>query len=540
MDENKKFDKLVKKFFWTTVKRNPDLATYLGLHQFDSKMPNESRKRYLEDIKIYEDFLKNFKKIQMKKLSEERKIDLQAAIYKINLVLFFLKEIRYWEKNPDIISSLGDSIFPLFVKNYAPFEKRIKNIIARVEQFPKIIKQTKGRIKKPVKLWIVLALESCDTLPQFLDIILKTAKRRKIDKKLLKRLEKANEKAKLSIKNYKIYLESLLDKADNNFAIGEAKFRKLIKLRKLNMTPEEILEFGEKKLKELKRKLKIVARKIKKDANLDEIRKVITKKHPKSFKDALKSYRKIIKDARKFVKQKKFATLPKNEKIIVIETPSYMRHFIPFAAYFSPAKFEKKQLGIYIVSPPYTNDLSRYNYADIKNTSVHEAYPGHHLQLTCANTNPSLIRLLLNPTEFVEGWAHYCEEEMKKLGFDNSPEGWFILIQDMIWRAARIIIDVKLSSGKMSYEEAIDFLVKEVGMEKERARAEVNRYTLSPSYQLSYLLGKHLIKKLKQEIKSKMGKKFTDKFFHDTLLYSGNLPLFLMRKIFEQKIKNIG
>ncbi|MEM5801893.1 MAG: DUF885 domain-containing protein [Candidatus Aenigmatarchaeota archaeon] len=537
MNEDKKFDNLARKFFWTFVKRNPDFATYLGLHQFDAKMPNESKKRYLEEIKIFQKFLKEFKKVDYQKLSDERKIDLEAVIYFIELSLFKLKEIRHWEQNPDIASFLGDTLFPLFTRDFAPFEKRIKNIIAREKQFPKVIKQAKTRIKNPVKLWVELGIESCETLPSFLDEILKVAKEKKLNKKVLQQLEKVTLKSKKAIEDYKNYLKKILPKAKRKFAIGYKKFKKLIELRKLGMTPEEILEFGEKQLAELKNKLKILAEEIKPGATIEEVRKIIQQNHPETFNEILESYRKAIKISKEFVEEMDFATIPKNEELIVIETPAYMRHLIPFAAYFQPAKFEKKQTGIYIVTPPYTKDLGRYNYADINNTSVHEAYPGHHLQLACANTNPSLIRLLLNPTEFVEGWAHYCEEAMKELGYDNTPEGWFVLTQDMIWRAARIIVDVKLSTGKMSYEEAIDFLVKEVGMEKERARVEVNRYTLSPGYQLSYLLGKHLIKKLKEEIKEKMGNKFTHKFFHDTLLYSGNLPIFLMRKVFEQKIK---
>ncbi len=394
----------------------------------------------------------------------------------------------------------------------------------------------KTRIKDPVRLWVEMAIESCETLPTFLDEILRVAKEKKVNKKIVLKLEKANEKAKKSIENYKNYLKKLLKKSKDEFAIGEEKFRKLIELRKLEMTPEEILSFGEKQLEELKNKLKILAEEIKPGASVEEAIKLVEQNHPKDFQEILKCYRESIKISKEFVKEMDFATIPKKENLIVMETPVYMRHFIPFAAYFQPAKFEKNQIGIYIVTPPYTENLGKYNYADINNTSVHEGYPGHHLQLTCANQNKSLIRLLLNPTELVEGWAHYCEEEMKNLGFDNSPEGWFVLTKDMIWRAARIIVDVKLSTGKMSYDEAVKFLMDNVGMEEVRAKAEVNRYTLSPSYQLSYLIGKHLIKKLKEEIMQKMGNKFSNKFFHDTMLYSGNLPIYLMRKVFEEKI----
>jgi len=100
-------------------------------------------------------------------------------------------------------------------------------------------------------------------------------------------------------------------------------------------------------------------------------------------------------------------------------------------------------------------------------------------------------------------------------------------------------VDVKLSRGEMSFEEAVEMLVKEAGMSREAAVAEVKRYTQTPGYQLSYLLGKHLILKLKEEVKQKMGDKFDEKFFHDTITANGYLPISMLRKIFERKISKL-
>lgn len=109
--------------------------------------------------------------------------------------------------------------------------------------------------------------------------------------------------------------------------------------------------------------------------------------------------------------------------------------------------------------------------------------------------------------------------------------------KDVVWRAARIIVDVKLSTGKMSYDEAVDYMVKTVGMERRDAEKEVKRYTQNPAYQLSYLLGKKMIKELKEEVKEKMGDDFKEKFFHDTILYAGSVPMKYLRKIFYKKIE---
>ena len=217
-----------------------------------------------------------------------------------------------------------------------------------------------------------------------------------------------------------------------------------------------------------------------------------------------------------------------------------MAHTTPFAAYFPPAKFSKKQLGIYVVTPPLQKGtLEKHNYTSIFNTSVHEAYPGHHLQLTAGFRNPSLVRTLANATEMVEGWAFYCEEYMRDVGFNNTPETRFVQTLDEIWRAARVVIDIKLQTGKMSFKEAVDFLIKQTGMEKGNAVAEVKRYTKNPSYQLSYLVGKYLIKKLKREIQEKMEERYSDRFFHETILKAGGIPVKYLREEFDLKIRNI-
>ncbi len=235
--------------------------------------------------------------------------------------------------------------------------------------------------------------------------------------------------------------------------------------------------------------------------------------------------------------EKQLATVYEEDKLLVEETPAFMAPLLPFAALVSPGKFDSKQVGNYIVTRPHeAGNLGKHlNYASIANTAVHEGFPGHFLQMTVSNRG-SFVRLFAGGTETIEGWAHYCEQMMMERGFNRSPEVQFMQVNDAIWRAVRIIVDVKLSRGEMSFDEAVDMLMKEARISKEGAVAEVRRYTLSPGYPLSYLLGKHLILKLKEEVKQKMGNKFSERFFHDVVTANGELPMFLLKKIFDTKI----
>ncbi|MHA2105064.1 MAG: DUF885 domain-containing protein [Candidatus Hodarchaeales archaeon] len=536
MKPDERFDKLANEYFNIVLKRSPITATYLGIHKYDHLMPDASRKRILEDIRIEKNFLKRFQNFNPKGLSEDRRIDRELAIHEFNLSLFYSEKLKYWEKDLDIAETIGVAIFPLFVRDFAPVEKRIQNIVSRLKQSKRLIEQVKKRVNKPVTIWTQISIESCETFPIFLKEVLDYAKKR-VSKKLFKELEKTIHETIENVQTYQKYLEKLLPKTSKEFAIGPNNFKKLIELREIGLTPNQILNLGKKYLKSSKLALRKAANEIKSGASIEDVKKIVKSRHPKTFEHALEHYKSSIKKAKEFVIKNNFATLPKNEKLLVIQTPSFLRHTTPFAAYFPPAKFDKNQLGTYIVTPPgkHAERMMDHNYSSIGNTSVHEGYPGHHLQLVCANKNKSIMRIFAHATEFVEGWAHYCEEYMKNLGYNNTPATEFVCTSDMIWRATRIIIDVELSTGKMSFDEAVNFLIKNTGMHKEAALAEIKRYTQSPSYQLSYLLGKHLIKQLKDEVKKELAERYSDKLFHDTLLYAGCLPIKYMRRVFGLK-----
>jgi uncharacterized protein (DUF885 family) len=182
--------------------------------------------------------------------------------------------------------------------------------------------------------------------------------------------------------------------------------------------------------------------------------------------------------------------------------------------------------------------MREHNYSSISNTSIHEAYPGHHLQLAVANRHPSLTRILTDAPEFVEGWGMYSEQLMREQGFDDAPNFRAALYTDAIWRACRIILDVRMHRGELTVEEATAFLVGHTRFEGANARAEVNRYTYTPTYQLSYLLGKVLLLQLRTDEQRRLGDKFDLRAFHDTLLNAGSLPISFHRRLLRETIRS--
>ena len=304
------------------------------------------------------------------------------------------------------------------------------------------------------------------------------------------------------------------------------------------MTADEIYKLGVKYLKELKEERARLAEKISPGKTVDEVLKQIQANAPKTFEEVLDLTRKQVERAKRFLIDNNIATVDERDVLHVVETPAFVAPLIPFAALWLPGQFEKVQEGIYTVTRPKDiKDLGKdANYASIPNTAVHEGYPGHFLQTSRSNRSGSFVRHMGSGTETVEGWAHYCEEMMREHGFHKSLESRFIQVNEMIWRAVRILVDVKLAQGEMRLDEAVDMLVKETGMSKDGAIAEVRRYTQSPGQPLSYLLGKHFILKLRDEIKEKMGGKYSEKFFHDTMIENGYLPMSMIKDVFELKL----
>ena len=518
------------------MRQHPIYATYMGLHQFDGKMPEGSRESILKDIESMKHYLSLFEAFPNDELPKDKSLDRDLAIHSLKLELFEQESLRFWESIPEGVNTLGDALFPLIARNFAPFKLRLDSMLQRIEKAPRFLEETKSRIQRPVKLWVEIATESSKNLPYFLDTIISNAKSNHLN---TPRLENAIKDLCESLKEYEDWLSTeLIPNSQLEFAIGQEKFDKLLLLRGLDMESSKILTFGESSIQKEKQRLKEISKKIDPSASIQQVKVKIKSKHPSSFEDALNTVKQTVQDAKQFVVESGYATIPEGEDLLVMETPSYLKHIIPFAAYFSPARFEPSKVGIYITTrhEEKTDSLVELNYASVANTAVHEGYPGHHLQLTYNALHPSLVRSLFSGTEFIEGWAHYCEEAMQLLGWRNTLEAQFMQTVDLIWRAARIIIDVRISTNRITFENAVNMLVEETGMMKSAATAEVKRYTYTPGYQLSYYLGKHLIKNIKKDAKKLWGDRFSDRRFHDLLLSSGGMPVkFLKQVIIDSK-----
>jgi uncharacterized protein (DUF885 family) len=538
-DADARFDRIVERWFRERLELQPELGTYHGIHDRDDRLSGGTREQVEAETAFHRAAVAEMDRVDPSDLSADRALDRDLLIHEARLILHELEERKTWNRASNAAQHVGDALFPIFTRDYAPLAERLVSVVARLEAAPRYFTESRTRVDAPVRIWTEIDLETTAALPAFLDSIQAAARSEHSDPPLLARLEAAVAATRRALDDHEAWLrDEILPRADDGWRTGPEDFERLVSLRALEADGDEILAVGEQMLADSHAARDAVCAEI--DPTLDPaaVGAQVKGDHPQTFPEALDAYRLSMDRARAFVVERDLATLPAQDTLRVIETPSFVRHLTPFAAYYEPARFDPVPTGTYIVTPPATPDMwQEHNYASISNTSVHEAYPGHHLQLSAAITNPSLVRLLADSAaEFAEGWAFYTEGVMKDHGFDDTPPHRYIQHTDAIWRSARIILDVKLHRGQIGFDEAVDFLVEHTGFARPAALAEVKRYTSTPTYQLSYLYGRHMIDRLKEQVERRMGPAFNLKFFHDTLIYGGMMPVSFARRLFEAKL----
>jgi uncharacterized protein (DUF885 family) len=349
----------------------------------------------------------------------------------------------------------------------------------------------------------------------------------------------------VAYEDYRKFLQKeVIPRSNGRFSAGRELFEYLLKNDYfLDDGADALLAMGKQVFAQTNAQMNEVARRIDPKAKTwAEVTARVKAKHP-SAAELLDAYKKEVTRARAYLVEKDAVGFPPGDDLEVIDTPPFLRTTLT-AAYDQPPPFDARiTKGFFFVTPvdralplPKQEEMLRENdWADIVDTSVHEAYPGHHLQLSFARRNPSVVRRALDRAIFSEGWALYSEELMAELGYYDDAQR-LIQLEWALVRAARIIIDVGLHVGDMTFEQGVKLLTDEAHLERQLALSEVKRYTLSPTQPSAYMIGRQLIFKLRERAKTRDGGTFSLKGFHTDLLSRGTVPPSLLAKeLFDER-----
>ena len=526
-------DKLIEDF--------PVFATQLGDHRFDHQLghfDDATLKRQLDELKSE---LTAFGSIDTSDFGLDTSIDHTIAVQSLKHFVRESEQRRSEYRDPgEYTYTAMAGVFLLVVKDFAPLPERLQSALGRMREVPRVLEEGKANIvpAETPKLWAEMALESAQMGSGLFSGLIPSLAVQAPD--IADELVEAAKAAASAVQDYAAWIEShVIPNANGEFPAGREYFETL--LRENHMMDWDagwLLARGRVLYDSTLAEMEAVAQEIDPTKSVKELIEE-TKTHHPSAGGLLDVYRDIMNQTRQFVIDHDLVTIPGGEELKIVETPQFERNMIPYAAYMPPGLLEEVQQGLFFVTPVDPNEtpenqeerLRGHAFEKLPVVALHEAYPGHHLQLVVANLNKSLPRLFgaFLSSLFVEGWAFYCEEMMEQQGFINKPIQRLERLQAQLWRAARIIVDVSLHTGKMSYEEALQFMVEKANLEPADAKAEVNRYIQTPTQPMSYLMGKIEIMQIVDDYRTR----FPDhslKQMHDAILNCGSLPPRLMRR----------
>lgn len=516
----------------------PEQATALGLHKNDALLEDRTIAGHDKNVEREEAMAKALReRFKNPKLSPSARTDLALLLGALETDVRKKRVQRPLQRQPGVYTEPLEAIFQMTARDYAPAADRARNVVARLERIPKTVEAAKENLLNPPRVWTEVAIDRASSARPFLE-----AQRKFLMDSLPQetaRVEAAMKAAETAYDEYKTFLQkTILPKSNGRFSAGKELFEFLLKNHYfVEESADDLDAMGKKTVAEINAEMDKVAKRIDPKAKgWPEVAKRVKAKHP-GADEVLDAYKKEVARARKFIVDKDVVDLPPGDDLDVIDTPPFMRSTVT-AAYDAPPPFDPNVTkGFFFVTPidktlpkAKQEEMLRENdWADVVDTSVHEAYPGHHLQLSFARRNPSLIRKALDAAIFSEGWALYSEELLAELGYYDDEQR-LIQLEWALVRAARIVLDVGLHVKDMTFDQAVKMLTDDVHLERTLALSEVKRYTLNPTQPLAYMVGRQLIFRLREDVKKRDGAKFSLKKFHADLLSRGTVPPPLLAK----------
>ena len=551
--EDGEYEAVAEEYIKGYLGAHPLEGTALGLHEYDGKITDYSRLALDAELSRLRRFDDRLSKFDPGKLSPRQSIDLRILQAAVKKDLFEMQDMSVFERNPMVYARAAD-VNVYIKRNFASLEDRVRSLVAIESQIPNILIAARTNLNDVVpKPYVELAIQIAKGSADFLKKDLVAAVGNLKDEQLRVAFHEANRKGANALNDYAAWLErEKLPKASLDFALGEKKFRRFLAQTELvDLPPQKVLEIGMTQLKAEQEAFVEAAKKIDPNKSPIEVFKQIQSEHP-TPQNLIPDVAKDLDKIRKYVLTRRLISIPSDVRAKVKETPQYLRA-TSFASMDTPGPFEKRANEAYYYVTPTENDwpekqkeewLTAFNYYTSDVVSIHEAYPGHYVQLLHLNTSPAnKVEKIFASYAFVEGWAHYCEKMMLDEGYGSSTNSTpseddvkraakyrMAQADEALLRLCRLCVSIKMHTQKMSLDEATKFFQENCYYEEKPARQEAMRGTFDPGY-LNYTLGKLQILKLRDDYKAQQGDDFSLQKFHNELLNHGMPPIRLLREI---------
>ena len=522
----KHFDDLCGQFYHSWFRYHPEEAVDVGVNDYAGQLKSYEHNDIGALISLIQKMLSALDELNQTELSDDRQIDYRIINGALRIELHDLEENDWRYRNP-IEYVPVNAIYQLLIHPGENVHKAVKH---RLQAIPEYLRGAKVMLsqypERVVRQWAVTAKDIAFTGAEFIRGLerhpLLTAKFENPA-----RLQPLFDQASAALYDFANYLKTdVVPKAEGKFPSGNYRFNRLLNEKHFLATDaEKVLNFGKRLAEQTEEELLSQSKQICGEQDINKALAKVRAKHPDASQ-LLNSYRKKMQAAHAWLLDADIITVPEKQSLKIQQTPAFMRDVIPFAAYEPPMPLDKEQRGLYYVTTVEEDSLlAEHNQFSIDLTSVHEAFPGHHLQFVIANQNNdhNVTRLLNASASMYEGWALYCEQLVFEQGLYSEKEHQFILLRDRLWRALRIIIDVNIHTGQFTFDQAAALLVEKLGFDATQAQAEITWYSSAAATPLCYAVGREIILKTREIMQ--VSDKTKLKEFHDALLSQGSIAL---------------
>jgi uncharacterized protein (DUF885 family) len=552
------FQEITTRYFTQMLPLTPVSATSLGEHRYDAMLDDVSPAGFTRRAELARQLLAELEPLDLKEMTRANQVDARLLRNELEAQIWSFGKLQEWRWNPLIYTELaGSSVYLLMSRDFAPLQQRLHNVGARLSELPRLLEQVRESLDPALvprihaetairqnsgvlSLLDQLVVPQLSTLPQAEQDVLKAAIAH----------------ARTAVAQQQIWLEKkLLPAARGDFRLGAELYD--AKLRFALDSPlsrREIRSRAESELTRVRGEMYEIAKVVllgKSDAppmpvipNPDEQQAAIVAALELAYEQRPARNKVFEASQQAFAATERFVTVQDlvtvyDDPLEIIPMPEFARG-VALAYCDPPGPLDKGQKTFFAVSPipddwtegQVNSYLREYNTRSIYDLTIHEAMPGHYLQLMHANRYESPLRAVLASGSFVEGWAVYAEGMMVEQGFlDHDPLMHLIQLKWYLRSVANAILDQAVQVDGISRDDAMRLMTHDTFQQEREASGKWVRAQLTAAQLPTYFVGVQEHLALREEARKVWGKDFTLKRYHDLVLSFGSPPVRYVREL---------
>ena len=552
--EDARFQRYAEAALESMWRQFPESALSVGRYDYADQMTVPDKAYRTRTIAFYDRQLAVLATFDQRKLSASNRVDHVLMRNEFESSRWSLKTFRDWEWQPSYYN-VGDGFGRILTTDYAPLDKRLRHVLARLAHVPAYYAATRASIAKPTLEHTQLAImQNKGALDVFGDDLVKRVAASGLSAQEKDQFAIRLTAAKAATTAYIDWLSALEPQLKaggaRSFRIGKDLYaQKFAYDIQSGWSAEQLYQ----RARDEKAKLHDQMEKLARDLwpkymgqtpvpadRLEMIRAVIGElsKHHTTPETFVETVRKQIPELEAFVRTHDLVEQDPTRPLVVRETPTYMRG-VAGASISSPGPYDPQANTYYNVDPldNYTPEqaesyLREYNDWMLQILNIHEAVPGHYTQLVHANKSKSTIKSIFGNGSMIEGWAVFGEKVMLDAGYgNNAPEMQLIWMKWNLRSVVNTILDYEIHTQGLERDAAITLMTREAFQQQAEATGKWRRATLSQVQLTSYFNGYAEITALRDEHRARLGKDFSVRKFNDHFLSFGSAPVKFIREL---------